>query len=162
MNEIRDKIWYFLVDSKTNEIFSSLIVEKYQKYDLYTNILIVITTSSSIAAWKIWEIYSTIWILLIGFSQLITLIKPYFLFPKYIKVFNEKSIHWQHISLELEKIWFELNNDTIDEKKASKMYFELKKQSLIFDNVPDDIIFFKHSKIHTIAEEQCNDALIKI
>jgi len=162
MNEIRDKIWYFLVDSRTNEILSSLIVKKYQKWDLYTNIFLVITTSLSVAAWTIWNIYPTLWALIIGLSQLMTLIKPYFLFPKYIKVFNEKSIRWQHITLELDEIWFGLNNDIIDEKKASTLYFELKKKSLTFDNVPDDIIFFNHNKIHAIAESQCDYTLTKI
>ncbi|MPQ46129.1 hypothetical protein GCQ56_03820 [Marinifilum sp. N1E240] len=162
MNDIRNKIWYFLVDSKTNEILSSLIVVKYQKWDLYTNIFLVVTTSSSVAAWTIWNVYPTLWALIIGLSQVITLIKPYFLFPKYIKVFNEKSIRWQHLSLELEEIWFELNQALIDEKALSSKFFELKKKSLTFDNVPEDIIFFSHDKLQTIAEKKSEISLTKI
>ena len=162
MNDIRDKIWFFLNDSKTNEYFAARIVRRYQKFDLYANVMLVIATSSSVAAWAIWKIHPTLWAMIIGISQVVTLLKPYFLFPKYIKVFNEKSIRWQNLSMELEKLWFNLNNDIVDEKQAAALYFDLKQKSILFDNVPEDIIFFDYSRILKIAEKQCDIYISKI
>lgn len=162
MNEIRDKIWYFLVDSKTNEVFSNLVVKKYQKLDLITNIFLVFTTSSSIAAWTFWKELPILWALIIGLSQLMTIVKPYFLFPKYIKTFNEKSIQWQHLSLSLEELWFQFNKNRIGEENATERFFELKRQTLSFDNTPDDIVFFNHFNLLTKAENQCNNFTSKI
>lgn len=162
MKSIRDKIWYFYVDSKTNEILSSLVMKRYQKWDLAANIFLVITTSSSVAAWTFWKELPVLWALIIGLSQLLTIIKPYFLFPKYIKAFNEKSIQWQHLSLSLEETWFQFNNNLIDEVKAIDRFFELKRQTLTFDNIPDDIIFFNYKNIQFAAENQCEIYLAKI
>lgn len=162
MKSIRDKIWYFLIDSKTNEKLSGLIVKKYQKMELWSNIFLALATSSSVAAWAFWDKYPSLWILIIGISQVLLITKPYFLFPKYIKVFNEKSIHWQHMSVQLEQLWHELNEKYINDKDASKLYFELKQKSLTFDNVPDDLIFFRHTKLQEEAETECNIFINKV
>jgi len=158
---IRNQIWYFFIDSKTNENLSNLLLKRYQKLDLCINILLVLTTSSSVAAWAIWQKFPLLWALLIGISQILTLIKPYFLFHKYIKVFSEKGIQWQYNTLELEKLWYDYNNGIIDDNKASSIYFELRKKCISFDNMPDDIIFFNFNKIQVKAEKQCNCTIEK-
>ncbi len=160
--EIRTQVWNFLVDSKTNEYFSSLTVKYYQKLDLCTNIFLVLATSSSIAAWAIWKEYPLLWTTIIGLSQIMTLAKPYFLFPKYIKVFNEKSVHWQHNALDLEELWHKLNNGIVEETEITNEYFELKKKSLVFDQFPEDIIFFDFKRLQNTAENQCNIYIKKI
>ncbi len=162
MNDIRNKIWYLLVDSKTNEKYSSLVVKKYQLYDLYSNIFLALTTSSSVAAWAFWKQLPEIWILIIGISQVLMIVKPYFLFPRYIKVFNDRCIRWQQMTVELEHLWYELNENNIGNVEASKLYFELRKKILAFDNIPEELIFFHHNKELTLAEEQCNIYLTKI
>lgn len=162
MSDIRNKIWYFLVDAKTNELLSGLIAKKYKQRDLHTNILLVIATSSSIGGWSLWQSFALIWAIIIGLSQLITVLKPYLLFPKYVKVFSEKGLKWQFLTVDLEELWYEVNNYMIDSDKASERFFKLKKQSLEFDNVPNEIIFYRQEKLKRKAEYQCNAYLKKI
>lgn len=162
MRTTREKIWYFLLDSKTNQYLAESIVKYYQKCDLILNLFLLITTSSSIAAWVVWKQLPILWAIIIGVSQVLTIAKPYFLFPKYVKVFNEKSIYWQQLSIEIEELWSNINIFQITEEMASGEYFELKKKSINFDNFQDDIIFFNHSKFQRIAEEKCNIYLNKI
>lgn len=159
---MRDKVWYFLVDSKTNEYFSSRIVLKYQKMDFFSNIFLFMATSSSIAAWTIWKQYPFLWSIIIVSSQILTIIKSSFLFPKYIKVFNEKGIKWQSLSLEIEELWHNLNNNLIDDDQVSIKYFALRNKCLLFDNVSDDIIFFDNPKGRLKAQKQCENYLTKI
>jgi len=154
--DIRTKIWNFLNDSKTNECFASLILKRYQKLDLFLNLFLVFTTTSSVAAWAIWKEFPLLWAFIIAMSQVITISKPYFLFPKYIKVFYEKNILWQQLTLELEELWHKTNYSLIDDTEASNIYFELRKKSLVFDKVPEDIIFFDFNKFQNEAERQCN------
>lgn len=160
--DIRTKIWNFLIDSKTNECFASLILKNYQKLDLFLNLFLVFATTSSVAAWAIWNEFPLVWAFIIAISQLLTISKPYFLFPKYIKVFHEKNILWQQLTLDLEELWHKVNYSTIDESDASKTYFELRKKSLVFDKVPEDIIFFNFNKFQNEAEKQCNNYINKI
>lgn len=160
--DIRTKIWNFLNDSKTNECFSSLILKQYQKFDLILNLFLVFATTSSVAAWAIWKEFPLLWAFIIAISQLLTISKPYFLFPKYIKVFHEKNILWQQLSLDLEELWHKINYSTIDESEASCIYFELRRKSLVFDKVPEDIIFFDFNRFQDEAERQCNLYIQKI
>lgn len=134
----------------------------YQKLDLITNIFLVLATSSSIAAWAIWKELPLLWAIIIGVSQILTLAKPYFLFPKYIKVFNEKSIHWQNNTLILEELWHKINHSEIEISEATDIYFSLRNKSLTFDQVPEDIIFFNFTKLQNIAEQQCNNYIKKL
>lgn len=159
---IRTKIWNFLNDSKTNECYASLILKRYQMFDLFLNLFLVFATTSSVAAWAIWKEFPLLWAFIIAISQLITISKPYFLFPKYIKVFHEKNILWQQLSLELEELWHKINYSIINETEASIIYFELKKKSLVFDTVPEDIIFFDFNSFQNEAEKQCNYYIQKI
>lgn len=86
MNEIRRKIWNLLADVKANECYSKLVLKRYQKYDRALNIFLVITTSSSVTAWAIWDHFGMVWGAIIAISQLLTLIKPSFLFQKYSRI----------------------------------------------------------------------------
>jgi len=162
MKSIREKVWYFLLDAKTNEKYSGFIVRKYQIFDLWSNIFLAFATSSSIAVWALWDKYPSIWILIIGISQVIMITKPYFLFPKYIKVFSEKSIHWQNLSVQIERLWHNLEEKYIEERQASEMFFELREKSLVFDNIPQDLIFFDHKKQLKKAEKECEIYIKKI
>ncbi|MEH6763459.1 MAG: hypothetical protein V7655_03080 [Aequorivita antarctica] len=162
MNSIREKIWYFLIDSKTNELVASLITKKYQKWDLYLNIFLAVMSSSSVAAWAIWRQNPTLWLLLIALTQLFSLAKPYFLFPKYVKIFNEKSLRWQQLTVDLEEIWFKINNGLITEENAITVYFDYKKRALSFDNFPEDIIYFDYQSIQKVAEQNVDVFINKI
>ncbi|TKG92896.1 hypothetical protein EYV94_18150 [Puteibacter caeruleilacunae] len=130
--------------------------------DLYTNIFLVFTTSSSIATWAIWKEMPLLWAGIIAISQIVTLAKPYLLFPKYVKVFYERNLQWQNISLEIEELWHKLENSIIEESVAAKEYFDLRKKSLIFDKVSEDIIFFDYTRLQDKAEELCNFNIQKL
>lgn len=164
MADIRTKIWNLLVDAKTNDCLAGCFVRKYQKYELWTNVGLAVVTSGSVAAWAVWEQdqLKVLWAVLIAISQVLTIIKPYFLFPKYIKVFNEKGQKWQQITVELEELWHEVDNDLVDEANAKKRYFSLRKKTLLLNNMPDDIIFFRFKSLQQEAEVNCETYLNKL
>jgi hypothetical protein len=162
MKTIREKIWYFLADSKTNEYYSSRILKLYQKLDFASNIFLVVVTSSSIAAWAIWQRVPWLWIIIFSISQILLLIKPYLPISKYIKLFNEKSSSWQQLSIDIEELWHEINYGHKDDEISAIKYFELKRKALLFDSTPDEIIFINYSTFRKKAEKSCNIYLNKI
>jgi hypothetical protein len=126
------------------------------------NIFLVLASSSSVAAWAIWKQFPLLWLFIFGISQVLVLIKPYVLFPKYIKVFNEKSIYWQELSTDLEELWHKINFKIIDEQTATDKLFELKRKADGFDNTPDDIIFFNFKRFQKNAEQLVDIYLQKL
>lgn len=168
MSTAREKIWYLLVDCKTNEVLSKLVLKRYQIWDLGANLFLALITSTSVASWVIWKSHPTLWIVLLASSQVIAIAKPYLLFPKYIKVFSEKFIRWQSVTIDLEELWVEINSlssDTVDPKVEgafNEKYFRLRRQISTFDNIPEELIFFSHSSQHSIAESEADRYVNKL
>lgn len=162
MSDIRSKVWSILADAKANECFSTLVVKRYQKYDLALNLILVLSTSSSIAAWAIWNKLDLLWGVIIGGSQVLTLAKPYFLFPKYIRVFSERKGQWQSLTVEIEELWHKMDRAAISEAEAWELYPNIRKRMAALDRMPDDIIFFEHRSLHKKAEDSCNNYLAKV
>lgn len=162
MNSTRDKIWYLLADCKTNEKFSGYVLKKYQLWDFALNVFLALMTSASVASWAYWQTNQGLWITLIAISQVLSITKPYFLFPKYIKAFAEKVVRWQEMSIDVEELWESINRAPGAEEDCNKKYFELKRQIAKFDSLPEELIFFGHYKQLNIAEQYCNNFLKKV
>ncbi|HOT14476.1 MAG TPA: hypothetical protein PK252_06910 [Bacteroidales bacterium] len=74
---MREQIWALFCDLKYKSYLSSILVDKYQKWDRNVNIFIAFSSSSSVASWIIWNKYQVVWSAIIVISQLLTVIKPY-------------------------------------------------------------------------------------
>ena len=151
---MRNKIWYSLVHSKTNEYYSAYVTRYYQWTDWIVNSFLVITTSSSVAAWILWKQFPLVWAIIIAISQLLMLLKPFLLFPKYVKTYNEKNLIFQHLSWELEKLWYNLENSIIDEQKAFDEYDRIKQKLIESDKFPEEVIIITHKKALEKAENK--------
>ncbi|WP_345158659.1 hypothetical protein [Pontibacter saemangeumensis] len=57
-----------------------------------------------------------------------TLAKPYFLFPKYIKVFSEKKGQWQSLTIKTEELWHQVDREVISEDEAWESYPDIRKR----------------------------------
>jgi hypothetical protein len=130
-----------MVNLKYKAFQIDVLYTKYQKIDRNINIFLALTSSTSIAAWVFWKEFGILWGILIAISQVITVIKPYFPFHKYIKEFGTKSIKLEMLNLEYEKLWNSLQSNKINEQAAAKIELELRRQSLEICRFSDDVIF---------------------
>lgn len=151
---MRNKIWYSLVNCKTNEFYTSYVTRYYQWSEWVSNSVLVITTSSSVAAWAVWDELYVVWGVIIGISQLLMLLKPFLLFPKYVKTYSEKNISYQYLSWELEKLWYNYENSLIDESVAFVEYDKIKRELIENDKFPDEVIVIIHKKAQEKAEKK--------
>lgn len=156
---MRNKIWYTLVHFKTNEYYASYVRRYYQWAEWLSNSFLVVVTSSSVAGWAIWKDLYVLWSVLIGISQLLMLIKPFLLFPRYIKTYAEKSTSLEYINWELEKLWYKFENKKISESVAFKEYDKIKKKLIEIDRFPDEVIVYTHKKAQLKAEERLDQYL---
>lgn len=151
---MRNKIWYSLVHCKTNEFYSSYVTRYYQWAEWILNSILVITTSSSVAAWAIWDEYHLVWGFIIGISQLLMLLKPFLLFPKYVKAYSQKNMSFQHLSWELEKLWYNYENGLVDDGQSFKEYDKIKRELIDNDKFPDEVIVILHKRAQEKAEKK--------
>ena len=151
---IKDRIWSMLVDLKFKGYCLAFLVDKFQKWDRNINIFLAVSSSGSIAAWAIWNAYPIIWGAIIAFSQVLTVVKPYIPYFKYVKELNTKCLKMEIINLELERLWYHLQHDRISSELSEDQYFDIRKQTTEIFNFGDDMIFEVDSTIERKANER--------
>lgn len=149
---MRDEIWNSLVDAQFKGYCLSTLLYDFQKRNKILDIILAIASSGSIAAWTIWQNVPMVWGAIIAISQVITAIKPFFPYNKYIKVVNRKSYECDLLNLDFERLWYETEHQEISDKEAKDRYFKLREKVIEISNFEDDMAF----KISTKIEEQAN------
>ena len=111
---MRNRVW----GSLSNFVFKVYVIDamvmRYQKYDKRINICLAIVSSSSIAAWTVWQIVPQLWAGMIAITQVIQAVKPYFPYSRYIRALNEKS---------------KLLHKTLTTEEIADHYFNLKAEA---------------------------------
>jgi len=153
MSQYQKKYWSLLKELKTHVIYLHNYAASSVWWDKATNIFLAITSSSSIAAWALWQEYQMVWAVIIAVSQVITAIKPFLPFRQRLKPISDLNDHMQDISLECEKHWFSVAEGELTEKEIHELYISLKDKSLKAEKKAlKDLVLPKNAKILAKAE----------
>ena len=132
---------------------------KYQKQERTLNIILALTSSASVAAWAIWQMYPLLWSLIIAISQVISVAKPYFPFSKYVRELNSKSVVLENFVIEFERLWSKMQTKRISEDSAEETHFEMKKQAIKLLEFSEDTIVNASEKMIAKGNEQMKNYL---
>jgi phosphoribosylpyrophosphate synthetase len=143
-----DIIWTSLVESKFKEIYIGHKIIQLKKFERNINIFLILSTSGSIASWMIWENLKLIWAIIIGISQVVSLIKPYFPYSENIKELKKFNSLYKKLNLKYEKLWNQISTGTIEEEEAMNDYFQLRDEENEFSDLSDEIIISNSDKIY--------------
>jgi len=136
-----NQIWAELCNLRYKGYCLRFLVVKFQKWDRNINIFLAIASSGSIAAWAIWDQSPLVWGAIIAVSQVLTVIKPYFPYYKYVKEINKKTLKIEVLNIEFERLWYKLQNKKITEEEAVDMYYLYQKEIAEIFNFNDDTLF---------------------
>ena len=82
---MRNRVW----GSLSNFVFKVYVIDamvmRYQKYDKRINICLAIVSSSSIAAWTVWQIVPQLWAGMIAITQVIQAPDFVIAYPKILR-----------------------------------------------------------------------------
>jgi hypothetical protein len=151
---MKTETWSLLCNCKYKSYYIGHLVTKFQKYDRNINIFLAIASSGSIAAWAVWSIYPWVWGLIIAISQVLSVIKPYIPFFKYVKELNLKLIRIENLNIEIEKLWYKIQRNKISEDDSIEEYFEFQKQLTEILSFSDESIFDLDKKIQDKSNKQ--------
>ena len=107
-NRYRDDFWNFYVDMGHKKAYYHRYLLGSTRTSRLMDIFTMVTSASSIAGWAIWGQYKTLWAIIIGASQLASVVFPYFPAPKRAatlsiitpmvdNVFNNAKLYWTEI-----------------------------------------------------------------
>jgi hypothetical protein len=148
---MREIIWKTLCDLRFRGYYIALLIEKYQKRERILNIILAIASSGSIAAWAVWQKFPFVWGSIIALSQVITVIKPYLPYAKYVKELNPKCTKLDYLNLEFEMLFYKIQNDKIDEDAVEHSYRKLSDEILKVLNFSDELIITTDKSLENMA-----------
>lgn len=142
---IEDLVKIELRDCRFHADCLALKVKEFRKYNIILNAVLAISSSASIASWAIWSDFAMFWGCIIAVSQVITALKPVFPFSKHVHTLNTRCYKQEALFLELDSLWYELKDGSI-EKEAAKTRLNHLKQRINENEFFDDEDGFEFSK----------------
>lgn len=160
MSVYQVRYWNQLKEFKTHVIYLHNYAAYSERWDKLANIFLAITSSSSIAAWAIWQQCQIVWAIIIALSQVVTAIKPFLPFKQRLKAICDLNDKLQEISLECEKEWFSVAEGERTDKEIHDLCIELRaKASSAERQCLKNVILPKNIKILKNAEIEADQYL---
>ena len=127
---MRDRIWKCLVNIKFKALYTCECSKKADMYGRLYSFIIALASATSIATWAVWKAVPSLWATIIAVSQVLHVAKQYFPFIKNDKSFLEMSYDFEALYLDLERLWYSLENGSINQKEAEQLFYEHRKREL--------------------------------
>jgi hypothetical protein len=159
-SDYQHRYWNLLKGLRVHMLYLQKYAEHSEWWDKAINIFLALTSSSSIAAWAIWQRYQIVWAILIALSQVVTSIKPFLPYKQRLKAVSELNDKIQEISLNCEKNWFPVAEGELTEKEIHERYIELRDKSLEAERkCLEKMVLPKKRKILKKAEDEADQYL---
>jgi hypothetical protein len=125
---MREKIWYEMTQIKYGDSYLSLYISLQYQIKKYFKISTLIFSGSGILGWKLWQPIAWIALVLIAVVQLLSLIENQLIRndEEINKISKLRELYVKYFN-KLEKLWVDLEQNKIDEKKASDIFFQNRK-----------------------------------
>jgi len=155
---IQKQYWKFLQQLRFSIFYLIIYSDSSYKWDRRINIFTAIASSSSIAAWVIWDKYALIWSAIIAVAQVINVIKIYLPFSKRLEMIHPFIFDLQALYSEAEYKWFKVANGELAEDEINEDLYQLKtKYNGIEQLYTKANVFVDNKKFKAIANEQTTE-----
>lgn len=162
MSIYQQRYWNSLKEFKTHVLYLHNYASQSELCDKAINIFLAITSSSSIAAWAIWQKYELVWAVIIALSQVVTAVKPFLPFKARLKAVTDLNDRIQEISLDCEKGWFSVAEGELTEKEIHEHCIKLRNDALTAERkCLKNIVLPKNVKLLKKAEKDADLYLTK-
>ena len=162
MSTYQERYWNQLKEFKTHVIYLHNYAAHSQLRDKALNIFLAVTSSSSIAAWAIWQEYQIVWATIIASSQVVTAIKPFLPYKQRIKSVSDLNDKIQEISLKCEKEWFSVAEGELTEKEIHNLNIKLRDEALSAERKSlKNIVLPRNNSLLKAAEKEADLYLSK-
>lgn len=157
---MRDRIWAELAQSKFNEEYASLYEERQRIYLKYFNIFILIFSAGGVMGWKLWDNIPMIACIIIAVVSLMRLLQPHIIISE-TQILNLKIINDFYFDYfnKIECLWFDYEDETINENEAKRRFFEIKGTETKINSVINEMMHSKSKMIEKKATTQTDDYL---
>jgi len=116
-------------------------------------------SASSVAAWTIWKTIPDLWAGVVGFGQVLHLVKPYLPLIKNDKEFLEMSFAFESLYLEYERFWVAFDDDRIPNEEAEARFYVLREKEVEIEKMHKHVHCPRFQKLIAKADQDAKTAL---
>ncbi len=137
---MRTRVWNNLANIKFKALYTSECSKLAGTCGRIYSFLFAFTSTSSAATWAIWNRYPFFWAFIVGFSQLLSVIKPHIPFVKNDKAYLEMSFEFEWLYLEYERLWYDIENQRLKEPQAEAQFYKLRQKEIEIEKRHKDVV----------------------
>lgn len=152
---MQEKYWRYMVQVKAWTYYLDLYQEDSYKWDRIINIFSAVVSSTSIAAWAIWQEFSFVWSIIIAVSQVLNAIKSFLPYNTRQKAAMSFLEDLKVLYNKIEYNWFKVSDGELTEEEINELLFSFKNEytntenkNLKEGNLPDN------EKLRKIADQK--------
>ena len=124
----QEKYWHLMGEIKTQSIYFSKFLGRLEKINKTIEMILAIISTGSLGGLIIYRQFAVIWIFIIVFAQILSAIKPYFQYPKWIKICYAMIINLNNLFLYTNHYWFQVSEGFLTEKEIHKFIIKIAKR----------------------------------
>ncbi len=153
---LRTKIWNNLIDTKKGDIFLVFYISSERNLRKWFKIITILFSASGIfTAFKNLEIPTVISFAVIGTIQLLQSIENFLvLSEKDLDEIKKLRLSYYDQSIELEKLWIELEENHIDDEKAKKRLFKILDSSKKIEDIDSSLNITRKKRLDKKADAE--------
>ena len=138
---IQKKYWDELCQLKFELFYLGEYIAHSEKCDNVINIMTAITSSSSIAAWALWDSLKFVWSFIIAFSQVINAIKIHLPYSKRIKLLNQQCSELSKLFIDYDFLWLNISNGDFTDEEINE---NIRKFRIRKEKINDKFLLHNH------------------
>ena len=142
----QQKYWQELDQLKTHSYYLEEYLESTEKVDRWINIIIAISSVSSIASWTVFPNWAKVWGGIIAFSHFIQAIKGYLPYSKRLTALRLAINDLEALFIQMENRWFDVAKGKLTEEEIHHLHMQFKETKQKILNKTVNTVSLPHNK----------------
>ena len=126
--------WKYMVQMRAWIFYLDIYAENSYKMERRINVFSAVASSTSIAAWVIWEQFSFIWSAVIAVSQVISAVKSFFPYNTRLKIIIPFAEDIKILYSKIEFNWYNVASGELTEEEINTLLFGFKSSFTDIEN----------------------------
>ena len=131
---MQEKYWRYMVQIKAWIFYLDLYEESSYKWNRRINVFSAVVSSTSIAAWAIWQQFSLLWSIIIAISQVLNAIKVYLPYNIRLKLIASLMDDLKYLYNKMEYNWLKVSNGELTEEEINELLYTFKNEYTGIEN----------------------------
>lgn len=134
-------IWDSLLDAEMNVRYWKKLTQRYSRRDKVMKIILAIISSGTVAGWRLWQEYPSVWKTLSAMAALLAIAMPFLNYQKVIEITSDLSGKWWELRNEYEQHWISFKHNENQEELKKRHSLTKQKETPLVEKearIPED------------------------